>query len=337
MAVVSEKENILGPASENAGGPEKMSVVPGTSDPEDSAARYVNQAGAGRSSFEEILARDGRLIYRFRGVSMLPLLRQKKDLVIIEAVGGSAPKSPGTGTGSAEPAQSTVTGSAEATLEGSTGSAEPAPDGGTAAKLKPLDVAFYRRGNQYVLHRVISIEKTYPGMDMKGTSGTTDSREGPAETTDPGEKSAEKDPFRKKPADSGEKTAEKDPVRKAPAEEIVYLIRGDNTYRLERVPARNVIGKMTGFVRGGSRAKENGFRIGTRSKKGSSPGQKTGTGTGSESRNDGRLITVEDRGYRLYSRFWNAVYPVRAAVVFGIRSAKRLARRLRFAADLHFG
>ena len=79
-----------------------MSVVPGTSDPEDSAARYVNQAGAGRSSFEEILARDGRLIYRFRGVSMLPLLRQKKDLVIIEAVGGSAPKSPGTGTGSAK-------------------------------------------------------------------------------------------------------------------------------------------------------------------------------------------------------------------------------------------
>jgi len=36
------------------------------------------------ATFEEILARDGRLVYTFRGVSMLPLLRQNRDIVIIE-------------------------------------------------------------------------------------------------------------------------------------------------------------------------------------------------------------------------------------------------------------
>lgn len=35
-------------------------------------------------SFEELLARDGRLVYTNRGVSMLPLLREGRDLMIIE-------------------------------------------------------------------------------------------------------------------------------------------------------------------------------------------------------------------------------------------------------------
>jgi len=36
------------------------------------------------SSFEEVLARDGRLVYTNVGDSMLPLIRQGRDLLIIE-------------------------------------------------------------------------------------------------------------------------------------------------------------------------------------------------------------------------------------------------------------
>lgn len=64
------------------------------------------------TTFEEILSRDGRLIYKTRGVSMQPMLYQNRDLVIIE------------------------------TFE---------------RRLKPYDVALYRRGKQYVLHRVLSL------------------------------------------------------------------------------------------------------------------------------------------------------------------------------------
>ena len=39
------------------------------------------------SAFERVLREDGRLVYTVRGVSMLPLLRQKRDLVIIERRG----------------------------------------------------------------------------------------------------------------------------------------------------------------------------------------------------------------------------------------------------------
>ena len=58
------------------------------------------------ATFEEILARDGRLIYKTKGFSMQPMLTQNRDLVIIE------------------------------TFEG---------------RLKPYDVALYKRGKQYVL------------------------------------------------------------------------------------------------------------------------------------------------------------------------------------------
>ncbi|MBR7021475.1 MAG: S24/S26 family peptidase [Lachnospiraceae bacterium] len=63
-------------------------------------------------SFEEYLAEEGKLVYKTRGVSMEPMLRQNRDLVVIEV-----------------------------------------PDG----RLKRYDVAFYRRGNAYVLHRVIRV------------------------------------------------------------------------------------------------------------------------------------------------------------------------------------
>lgn len=64
------------------------------------------------TTFEEILSRDGRLIYKTKGFSMQPMLYQNRDLVIIE------------------------------TFEG---------------RLKPYDVALYKRGRQYVLHRVLSV------------------------------------------------------------------------------------------------------------------------------------------------------------------------------------
>lgn len=38
-------------------------------------------------SFEALLARDGKLVYTNKGVSMMPLLRQDRDLMIIEKKG----------------------------------------------------------------------------------------------------------------------------------------------------------------------------------------------------------------------------------------------------------
>lgn len=62
------------------------------------------------ATFEELLARDGCLVYKTRGVSMEPMLRQNRDLVVIRV---------------------------------------------PASRLKKYDVALYRRGDAYVLHRVI--------------------------------------------------------------------------------------------------------------------------------------------------------------------------------------
>lgn len=54
-----------------------------------------------------------------------------------------------------------------------------------------------------------------------------------------------------------------------------YLIRGDNTYSVERVPTDAVIGVLTGFVR------------------------------------DGNQISVRDWRYKLFVRIWCALYPLR--------------------------
>ncbi len=139
------------------------------------------------TSFEDILARDGRLVYNIRGVSMRPLLRQDRDLVVIRP---------------------------------------------TASRLEKNDVALYRRGEKYVLHRVI-------------------------EVTDDG-----------------------------------YLIRGDNTFFLERVPDAAVIGVMTGFNRGG---REHG---------------------------------TAERAYGAYVRFWNGIYPIRRGVFRLKKALKTAAGRL---------
>ena len=61
-----------------------------------------------------------------------------------------------------------------------------------------------------------------------------------------------------------------------------YRIRGDNTYSIERVPFEAVIGVLTAFNRKGT------------------------------------LHNVSERGYRLYARIWNAIYPLRF-VCFRVR------------------
>ena len=139
------------------------------------------------ATFEDLLARDGKLVYKTCGVSMEPMLRQDRDLVVIQV---------------------------------------------PASRLKKFDVALYRRGGNYVLHRVIRVESDH------------------------------------------------------------YLIRGDNTYAFESVPDQAVIGVLSSFQR------------------------------------KGRQISAESRGYRLYVRFWNAIYPLRIFSFRFRRFAVRVARRL---------
>ena len=64
-------------------------------------------------SFEDLLARDGKLVYKTRGVSMEPMLRQDRDLVVVQI---------------------------------------------PASRLRENDVALYKRGEAYVLHRVIEVK-----------------------------------------------------------------------------------------------------------------------------------------------------------------------------------
>lgn len=66
------------------------------------------------ASFETLLARDGKLVYKTKGSSMKPMLRENRDLVIIEKPAG---------------------------------------------RLRRYDVALYRRGTSYVLHRVIRVRE----------------------------------------------------------------------------------------------------------------------------------------------------------------------------------
>ncbi len=68
------------------------------------------------TTFEDLLSRDGYLVYKIRGVSMEPMLRQNRDLVVIHV---------------------------------------------PTARLKKYDVALYKRGDAYVLHRVIRVESDH--------------------------------------------------------------------------------------------------------------------------------------------------------------------------------
>ncbi len=71
----------------------------------------------------------------------------------------------------------------------------------------------------------------------------------------------------------------------------VLIIRGDNTYRRERVPVSNVIGILTEFNR------------------------------------RGKHHTVEERGYKIYSRIWHYLYPVRHF----LHLLRRLASKIKHA------
>lgn len=139
------------------------------------------------TKFEEILACDGILVYKTRGVSMEPMLRQNRDLVIIRT---------------------------------------------PVCRLKKYDVALYKRGNNYILHRVIGVRPDH------------------------------------------------------------YLIRGDNTYRVELVPDCDVIGVLKGFQR------------------------------------NGRQYSVTDRSYRIYVRFWQTIYPLRFIGAMLRQAVIRCARKL---------
>ena len=138
------------------------------------------------ATFEELLVRDSYLVYKTRGVSMEPMLRQNRDLVTIRV---------------------------------------------PASRLRKFDVALYKRGEKYVLHRVIGVASDH------------------------------------------------------------YLIRGDNTYTVETVPDSAIIGVLTAFKR------------------------------------KGKAHDVTERGYRLYARLWNAVYPLRALCMRCRRLAVEAARK----------
>ncbi len=71
-----------------------------------------------------------------------------------------------------------------------------------------------------------------------------------------------------------------------------YLIRGDNTFSMETVPFDQVYGVLTGFVR------------------------------------KGKAYSVDDKGYRRYVRFWNAIYTLRLGYIRLRRFAVRAARAL---------
>lgn len=138
-------------------------------------------------TFEEILKKDRRLVYKTRGISMLPMLHQNRDIIVIVP-----------------------------------------PEG----QLKKYDVALYKRGTSYILHRIIGVQDNE------------------------------------------------------------YLIRGDNTFRMEHVSPELVIGVLTGFVR------------------------------------NGKSYTVEDTGYQIYCRIWNAIYPLRKMLFRMRRTAGKTARML---------
>lgn len=48
--------------------------------------------GCEKTRFEDVIARDGRLLYTNVGISMMPLIRQRRDLLIIEKPSGRLKK-----------------------------------------------------------------------------------------------------------------------------------------------------------------------------------------------------------------------------------------------------
>ena len=71
-------------------------------------------------------------------------------------------------------------------------------------------------------------------------------------------------------------------------EKKLFIIRGDNTYKKEYVPFSKVIARLTSFTRKGKHG------------------------------------SVDDRSYKVYSRIWNFIYPIRYVIYL----LKRIAGRV---------
>ncbi len=80
-----------------------------------------------KKTIEEILAEKGTYIGPTVGVSMLPMLKNRRDTIVVQA---------------------------------------------KTERLKPLDVALYRRGEAYILHRVLSVTDT--GYIIRGDNCYSD-------------------------------------------------------------------------------------------------------------------------------------------------------------------
>lgn len=71
-----------------------------------------------------------------------------------------------------------------------------------------------------------------------------------------------------------------------------YLIRGDNTFSIERIPKDKILGVLVRFNR------------------------------------KGKSHTVTERSYRVYSSLWNLIYPLRYAYHICRRAAGKVYRKL---------
>lgn len=141
-------------------------------------------------SIEESLAENGLHVSTTSGFSMYPMLRDRRDRVIIKPVGEE--------------------------------------------RLRRYDLPLYKRPDgKYVLHRILRVEEDH------------------------------------------------------------YVIRGDNTYTLERVPFDWVIGYVTEFYR------------------------------------KGRHVSSNSRLYRFYAATWHFIYPLRVLYLKCLRLAARVWRKIR--------
>jgi hypothetical protein len=136
---------------------------------------------------DKVLLSEGVIASTTVGVSMRPLFKTRRDMVVIRAV---------------------------------------------SDQLKKYDVALYKVGDKFVMHRVVGIAQ----------------------------------------------------------KEKKYLIRGDNTYVLERVPFDSVVGVLESFNR------------------------------------KGKHRSVTDKAYIFYSRLWCAIYPVRYIVRLPYVFLRRILR-----------
>ena len=69
-----------------------------------------------------------------------------------------------------------------------------------------------------------------------------------------------------------------------------YIIRGDNTFIREHIPKDRILGVLERFNR------------------------------------KGKSHTVNDRGFKIYSRLWNFIYPVRYLINLSVRAVRKLYR-----------